>query len=110
MLLKTRSAVLRSAGYDVSEAACADDAKNLFGDSRFDALIIGHTMPEIERRKLSDMGYKNSTPVVLLCVGRDQSSTIRADVRVDCSEGPAALLDAVASLLGPQHRAATNSR
>ncbi len=110
ILLQTRNAVLRSAGYDVSDATGADDTKKLLDGSRFDVLVIGHTMPESVRRTLSEMGQRHATPVVLLCLGRGQSSDIAADVRVDSSEGPAALLKAVAGLLGPRRRAASGSR
>jgi DNA-binding NarL/FixJ family response regulator len=87
-LLAIRNMVLAQSGYKVVSAATAVEFIDRFFDGDFDLVILCHTIPEDERRRMADIVHQQSpsTPVVVLSDGTTNPSnyataTVAADVR-----------------------------
>jgi DNA-binding NtrC family response regulator len=51
-LLSTRERILRSAGFEVESTLSIDQAIKSIEMARFDLILIGHTVPILERKEL----------------------------------------------------------
>ena len=87
-LLAIRNMVLGQSGYQVVSASTAAEFMERFFAGDFDLVILCHTIPEDERRRMADIVHKQSpsTPVVVLSDGLVghapyATATVAADVR-----------------------------
>jgi DNA-binding response OmpR family regulator len=104
-LLAIRNMVLSQSGYKVVPAVTAAEFVDRFFGGDFDLVILCHSIPEEERRRMADIVRQQSpsTPVVVLNNGFEgrhayATATVPADVRD--------LLEALPSVL-EQTRAAS---
>jgi CheY-like chemotaxis protein len=68
LLLRTRKEVLESLGCTVVSAASRTDLVNEFFSRDFDMIVLCHSIPPDERRRLLDLvkHYRPTTPVLLV--------------------------------------------
>lgn len=90
-----RSMVLRKAGYSVEEAYSAQDALDWIPTDAVDLVLICHTVPVGEQRKLIAFFRKHHRPIPILCLTADDWGTQGDCVAVENS--PIPLLDAIES-------------
>jgi len=104
VLLKTRSLLLRSAGYDVESAFSIEDAIHRLRTTSIDLVLLCHSIPAEERQGMIRLIRDNapSTPIVFVSAyvaSADES----ADLSID--RGPDGLLSALHELLSKKgHR------
>jgi DNA-binding NtrC family response regulator len=68
MLVGLRSSVLRMSGYEVEETFTLAEASELAQSDLIDALVICHSVPEVEREKLVASVRKKRTLMPIICV------------------------------------------
>jgi len=98
-----RNAVLAHAGYGVIPATTIESALKILRGRHVCALVIAHSFPLTERRKLCSEAHSRKVPSVVLDpyehVADEQSA-----LHVNPLDGPEAFLDALASLLTRSHK------
>ena len=96
-LLRVRDQVLSAAGYVVRERLPSQ--VNAATDEQFDIIILCHSIPQDERRRIVHhlRSQKHNVPILLVQAGWDDGEL--ADASVHGLDGPAALLRCVAELL-----------
>src|SRR6185312_14356411 len=81
-LLKKRNAALAAMGYKIAAASDPCETVNKLLNGDFDLVLLCHSMPDDDRRKLAHIvtRFSPSTPVVLICEGLSGSddSSIKA--------------------------------
>lgn len=102
-LLKTRSAILQEAGYEVVpalnilqvEAACEMHRS-------FDLVIIGYALPKEEKRRVTVAvrRYCGATPILELYSHGDVSVVEESDEQLATADEPDVLLQKVSEVLG----------
>lgn len=70
VLLNTRGMILRQEGYAVESAQTFQDAIELSRNTRFDAVIIGHSIPAEDQREMADEVRKNCPGVLIIALRR----------------------------------------
>lgn len=67
-LLKARNAALQAQGYRVAAAFDSDEVVDKLLNGDFDLVLLCHTMPDEDRRRLARIigSYSPSTPVVFI--------------------------------------------
>jgi DNA-binding response OmpR family regulator len=99
MVSDNRCVMLKEAGYDVTATTNVEEALDLLGRERFDAVIVGHRFSEEEKYLLAvEAKEKSYAPVLLVC-GASADSQIPATSRVYALEGSAGLLSALSALI-----------
>ena len=98
-LMISRTYVLKSAGYDVIEALTIADAWHKLRKIEFDLVILCHTVPREERRRMAmeAKARKPRVPILALHAGPDYMS--EADACIDNLSGPQALLEWIKILI-----------
>ena len=99
-LMRTRSLVLRDAGFSVDEAYSLSDALTL--TEFVHALLICHTLPETSRILLIAAVRENRGLMPIFCVRLLRSETpceALPDGCIEVESDPLAILDAVASAM-----------
>lgn len=101
VLLSTRNQVLSTAGYRVVGATVAE-ARRLVSQEQYDIVIVGHTLSAMERRELiTEVRRCHPLHTRVLALNRsEQAPDCDADAFFTADQGPEALLEAVAGLLG----------
>src|SRR5689334_10368971 len=95
-LLETREMLLHECGYEVTSALGASEAIKQVG-SKFDLLIIGHSMPHEEKRALvKAFRAHNCAPVLAL---HRENEEMLEDVDFEIPPDPQVVISAVASLI-----------
>ncbi len=76
-LLKTRRALLESAGYTVVSAFSLREAVDRFRDGDFDLILLSHSLPKQDRDRLVCLIRASGSriPVVFLAAGLDPNDT-----------------------------------
>ncbi len=98
ILLETRSAILRTAGYAVRPARTLTRAMVLLKRGAFDLVVIGHSMPAVDTQTLLATAHSASTPVLVMARGTEQVDA-EADFVFTAADGPHAFLRAIHSLV-----------
>jgi len=93
-LMKTRSLVLRAAGFSVEEAYSFGTALTLV--EAVDALLICHTWPGTDKTRLVGAVRDNRSPIPIICVNSYQSQA-HPDGCLSADKTPLAILDAIAA-------------
>jgi CheY-like chemotaxis protein len=101
-LLLTREMLLSGAGFQVTSVRTLRDALECCKRSQFDLIIVGHSIPQRDKRELVKE-VREVSPAPLLSIRRHGEPPLpEADHSVDALEGPAVLLAEVAKALGPK--------
>ena len=104
-LLRLRSALLRSAGYNVRTEPDSALTTEVLENADFDLIILCHTIPDDDRwRLISDIrSCDQSMPILLL---RANGETLLHPAELHSLDGPEALIEKVGKLLkAPQNQA-----
>ena len=102
-LLKERARTLRRGGFQVTVASTTEDIYKRINKRPFDAIVIGHRVPEETRKQILQEARHRSprATVVLLYRGRIQNAAC-ADAVISVDSGPKFLASSLQSLL-PEH-------
>jgi CheY-like chemotaxis protein len=99
-LLRTRELILERAGYDVYSALGFAEALEVCqGDSHFDLILMGHSMPRRDKTALIKALRRTSSAPLLSLRKHSDPPLPEAEFSIDALEGPDASLDAVKSAL-----------
>lgn len=96
-LLLARNDMLAVAGYSVSSPRHPEDAGLLFSTEKFDAVLIGDSVPERRRaRIIADLrAVHAATPILYVYANVDHAEEPAADECVDVTGDPERLLNAL---------------
>jgi len=95
-LLLTRNDLLAVAGYSVASPRRPEDAPTLFAADRFDAVLIGDSVPPRVRKELIEFFRAESdVPIIYVFVDPRRPDEPLADECVDVSGDPQPLLRAI---------------
>lgn len=100
LLMRTRTSLLRNAGYSVMPSFTSRDAFLIFSSRKIDLVILCHTISEEEKIKL--IGFirlsKTRTPVISIHANGEADAKL-VDAYVHGLDGPEALLSCIAKVL-----------
>jgi DNA-binding response OmpR family regulator len=98
-LARTRAMLLAAAGFDVETYTDLQRALKACKNEAFDLVIIGHSIPTVERKKLLQEVRSNCPTPVLALLRHGDAALYGADHVFDASQSPAQLLEMVANIL-----------
>ncbi len=98
-LSATRTLMLRDAGYDVVSACGRDEAQSACRAAQPALLILGHSVPRDEKRRLIALFRQASSAPVLSLLDQHQTKLPEADFGASI-EQPAELVVKVREILG----------
>jgi CheY-like chemotaxis protein len=103
-LLRTRTMLLRSGGYQVLMADSVAGTLETCRKISLDLVIIGHSIPRKDQTELSAIIRQECPGVPVLLIIRSELEPSPADVEyiVNAQDGPGVLLHTVNSILRPQ--------
>ena len=99
-LLRTREWLLSAAGFSVTSALGFTDAAAHCRNSAYDLVIVGHSIPRKDKAALIEQIRMHNHTRVLSLRRQGEDSIPGADLSVESSEGPDALIAAVKTVLG----------
>jgi len=99
-IMKTRHYIFEQAGFDVVSALGFSDALTLCKDGKFDAVVLGHTLPPQDKTALVSVLHDHCHCPIVSIRKPGQGKHPDTDYSVDASEGPEAMLAAVREALG----------
>lgn len=101
-LLRTRKMILEREGYIVRAALGLEEATRACAESekKFDLILLGHTIPRAEKRKILPELKKHCPAPVLSIRAHGDLPIPGADYSVDSHDGPEALISAVRRAVG----------
>ncbi len=70
VLLNTRGMILRQEGYAVDSAQTLQEAVKLSRSTRFDVVIIGHSIPAEDQQQMAEEVRKNCPGVLVVALRR----------------------------------------
>ncbi len=70
VLLNTRGMILRQEGYEVESAQTLQEAVELSRSTRFDVVIIGHSIPAEDQQHMAEEVRKNCPGVLVIALRR----------------------------------------
>jgi DNA-binding response OmpR family regulator len=108
ILSSSRAQILRSSGYVVEAVDSAETAIQRFRAGDFDLVLVGHSIPEVERERLFVFvrARSRSTPVVFVAPSAEPEPDRFADIT--SSNLPEPLIAAVREALRRAHRTSTS--
>ncbi len=99
-LLVERAAVLRGAGFDVTTAFSLDEARTEALTGAYQALVIGHRVPEEVRKQIVDEVRSRSPRIAIVLLYRERiRDADRADAVLSVESGPRFLANSLQYLL-----------
>jgi len=98
-LLRTREWVLRAAGFDVTSALGFTEATAHCGNSAFDLVIVGHSIPRKDKVALIEQVRMHNHTRILSLRRQGEDAIPGSDLFIESSEGPDVLLTAVKAVL-----------
>jgi DNA-binding response OmpR family regulator len=107
-LLRTREWLLRAAGFTVTSALGFTEAVAHCGNSDFDLVIIGHSIPQKDTTALIERVRTHNHTRILSLRRQGEEPIQGADYSVESAQGPDALLEAVKAALGRKSTAGTD--
>jgi len=100
-LLMKRHLLLERAGHQVTSAMSFPAAVGCCRNGRYDLLVLGHSLPAIDKRELIRISRSNS-PAPILSLMSDGEDPVLSDYQAD-RDRPHEFLQAVARILAPIH-------
>ena len=97
-LAAARALTLRDAGHQVTTAAGRTEAEQAIADGEFDILVLCHTVPAEAALAIAEAFRKVNPAAKVVAVASGWFIVVRADRVVQMSDGPHALLAAIAEL------------
>src|SRR5438270_8421067 len=96
-----REHVLAHAGFLVARAGSRQEALHLLEEKEFDALVISYSLPGENLVEMTELfrAHNPNSPIVCVVKGRWQDLKIEFDSTITGEEGPAALIEAVETVL-----------
>lgn len=82
LLMKIRTMVLQRAGYQVEEAYSSSDAARLLASTRFNLVLICHTVPASEHSELAAHVRLLKPPIPIVCISRNGFHSDQPDCEV----------------------------
>src|SRR5215472_318083 len=101
-LARTREMLFNGAGFDVSTFRDLNEAIAACQHISFDLVVLGHSIPLEERRRLVKQVHALCAAPVLAMLRHGEARLQEADYFFDSSENPARLLETVINILGPK--------
>lgn len=103
-LLRTRTMLLRSDGYQVFTADNIAAAKEICRKTALELVIIGHSIPRTDQAELSAIVRRDcpGAPILLILRSELEDSPASIEYTVNAQDGPGVLLRVVTSILRPQ--------
>ena len=101
-LLRTREWILKRAGFAVTSALGFTEALTHCGNSAFDVVIIGHSIPKPDRIALVTHVRRHNHTRILALRRQGEEHIPDIDHFIEPSLGPDALLEAVRTTLATQ--------
>ena len=98
-LLLTREMLLSDAGFEVTSARTLRAALECCKKSKFDLIIVGHSIPKNDKRDVVKQIRQLSSAPVLSIRGHGEEPLPEATYSIDSIAGPEALLEAVKEAL-----------
>ena len=98
-LARTRDMLLSAAGVDVATYTDLQRALHACRAEDFDLIVIGHSIPTHERRKLLEEVRRSCAAPVLALQRHGDTPLLGADYVFDASQSPAQLLETVMHVL-----------
>lgn len=99
-LLVERAAILRGAGFDVALASTLDDARSRLASTRYQALVIGHAVPEDIRKIIVEEIRAQSPRITIVLLYRERIRDANcADAVLSVDSGPRFLANSLQYLL-----------
>jgi DNA-binding response OmpR family regulator len=99
-LLTTRQMLLEQAGYQPISALGFTDAVQRCREGKFDLAIIGHSIPQKDKRALVQEIRQSCKAPVLSLYTTSEGPLEAAEYAIDANEGPAAVLNMVNQIVG----------
>jgi hypothetical protein len=103
VLAPIRNAVLAHAGYGVIPVSTVEAALGVLRVRHVCAIVIGNSVPILERRRLCSEGHNKRIPSVVLDP-YDQRDEDESELHVNPLDGPEVFLDVLATLMQRDHR------
>jgi DNA-binding response OmpR family regulator len=100
VLLQTRHLLLEQSGYKVASVEGVTSALAACHAQRYDLLIVGHSIAHRDKQEIVSEFKRMWGAPVLVLLRVNEPKLREADFSMDASDGPAALLNSVASILG----------
>lgn len=101
-LARTREMLLAGAGFEVSTFRDLDEAITACQRISFDLIMLGHSIPLGERKRLVKQVHAQCAAPVLALMRLGEAQLPEADYFFDSSENPARLLETVINILAPK--------
>jgi DNA-binding NtrC family response regulator len=102
-VLKSHAAVMQKAGYEVQTAIARRGVEQALAQSKFDVVVLGHTLTRDDRHHLPYMAKKANSNALVLVIhasGKHPGVDLAIDSRED---GHRALLEALSELMEPAY-------
>lgn len=94
-ILRTRQYILEAAGFEVLSALGFADAAKIAQTGTYDLLLLGHTLPYNDKTELVRLAKTHCDCAVVSVYKHGIDPHPDADVAVDSTDGPQAMIDAV---------------
>jgi hypothetical protein len=104
VLVTSRNAVLRSAGFMVLPATTLEEVGETYGFACFDVAIVGHAFSNLEKRAIVAFLKKYSTAVVILVTSGEFLGCLPADSYWDEGSPPEDLIHLVRGAMEVKRR------
>jgi DNA-binding response OmpR family regulator len=98
-LLVTRQMMLERAGFTVTSALGFEEALEHCDSGNFDLLLVGHSIPQRDKRSLIKAARRTCKAPVLSIRRHGDVPLSDADDSVDAVDGPKGLMEAIQNLL-----------
>jgi DNA-binding response OmpR family regulator len=98
-ILSTRTDVLKRAGFNVTATTSERDAQRTLSEENFDLIVICHSLPLSDRRKLMQAVRESKYLPKIVVINRSPEPEPAADASIHSLDGPDRLLECIAELL-----------
>jgi DNA-binding NtrC family response regulator len=102
-IIEAHAAVMQKAGYDVQRAVGRRAIQDALSQSKFDVVVLGHTLTRDDRHHLPYMAKKSNSNILVLVIhasGKHPGVDLAIDSRED---GDRLLLQSLSELLEPAY-------
>ena len=97
-LLRTRRMMLEAQGYEVTSCACLEEALKGCKEKTFDLLILGHSIPTIDKHRLIGT-FRRYSPAIIISLIRHSGDDFVAGADYHFQTDPEPLLKLIAEIV-----------